>query len=304
LQHLGIAESVPAQLPDALWTMLEQVALGEAIEWRPRNNPGTLGCTRYEASRGGFLLLMREVSDKQAALVQTLNRERFASTSRLIASVAHDVRSSVASIVYGADFLEERATSMAVDTLHETVRDICDATRRMSLTVDALLDYARLGPAIAVPVSLREVLSRAQGLLRSSFCDGAHRLRVVLASQADWVRGNPVIVEQILVNVLLSAVECADGPGLVTVTSERLSDATVGPPGQWVLVRVCIDGANSAERALSHLASSPIARGQGVSLALTDARDAIEGYGGSFDCERTHTGACFVLSLPRSEGPR
>ncbi len=74
-------------------------------------------------------------------------------------------------------------------TLRETVQEICDASRRLQLTVDGLLDYARLGPTIAVPVSLREVMNRAQGLLRSFYRSGSHRLRVGIAPEADWVRG-------------------------------------------------------------------------------------------------------------------
>ena len=73
--------------------------------------------------------------------------------------------------------------------------------------------------AIAVPVSLCEVMNRAQGLLRSFYRSGSHRLRVEIAPEADWVRGNPIVIEQIFVNLLINAAECSNDSRLVVVSS-------------------------------------------------------------------------------------
>ena len=305
LLRLGIVDRVPAPLPRPLWGSLERAGIGDAIAFRALGaDEALLDCARYPVSDGGFLLLMREVSDGRRSHVRDRQSPGapFASTGRLIASVAHDVRSSVASIVYGADFLEERGASIAEHTMRETIQDICDASRRLSLTVDALLDYARLGPAILVPVSLRETLCRAQGLLRSYLPDGARRVRLELSREADWLRGNPVVIEQVLVTLLLSALDCSEPGCSVSVSSEAIADEEQRPVPR-VLVRVTSRGAGSAERARLLLAAGSDEPG-GLALALADARLAIEEHGGSFACEGSDAGACFVASLPRSEGPR
>jgi K+-sensing histidine kinase KdpD len=131
---------------------------------------------------------------------------------RLIVGIANQVRSSVASIVYSADVLHAGALSMPEHRLLATVHDISAASRQLQLTVDGLLDYANLGPAIAVPIALRELLNRVQGLLRSLYRDEAHRLNVVVGAGAEWVRGNPVMVEQQVLDMCLRTAAYADGP--------------------------------------------------------------------------------------------
>lgn len=307
LQRLGVLESAPGQLPDELWRLLELAPAGEAVEWRPpKAQRSLLGCTRYIVPQRGCLLLMREVSDKRLALSQRLRRQRLESTGRLVASIAHDIRSSVASIVYSADYLSVSSAVLKQQELGETVQEISDASRRLQLTVDGLLDYARLGPSISVPVSLREVLNRAQGLLRSLYRDGAHRLRVELSGEAEWVRGNPITIEQIFVNLLLNAAESSSSARRVTVTS--CLDEAAAVPGRPEPRRVCIrvsdDGPGISEAVRTSIFEPFFTtKPQGTGLGLTSAREAAESLEGRLELEPVEYGACFAVYLPWSEAP-
>jgi signal transduction histidine kinase len=206
---------------------------------------------------------------------------------RLIASLAHEIRSSVTSIVCSADFLEVSGTSMSEQSWRESVHDICDAGRRLQLTVDGLLDFARLGPTISVPVSLRDVLSRAHGLLRALYREGAHQLDAQLSPEAAWVRGNPIVIEQIFVNLLLGVVQCGPGARAVTVRSSLAEPADGGE--RHVVVRVMADGAPQELRS---------------TLIEPATREAAERQDGALVLEDTSLGLAFALRLPRSEGPR
>lgn len=244
-------------------------------------------------------------SELRQRIAESFHRQHFEATGRLLASVAHDVRSAAASIVYSADFLDERGDSVREDVLRAMARDIGEASRRLLLTVDSLLDYARLGPSISVPVSLREVFGRAQGLLRSLYRDGAHSLRIEIAVGAEWVRGNPVVIEQIFVNLLLSAAECVDAASLVTISSRSAASMTLDSPG-WVEVRVRCAGAELGEQLMAD-GTLPGATGReplDLKLALADAEAAASSQGGRLAFEPTPFGVAFVLLLPRSEGPR
>src|SRR5688572_23213790 len=75
MQRLSVCPSLPGSLPSDLWRQLEEVAPGQAIEWRPPERPQwVLGCSRY--------------------------------------------RSSLSSIVYGADFLELAGDELTRAVLH------------------------------------------------------------------------------------------------------------------------------------------------------------------------------------------
>jgi K+-sensing histidine kinase KdpD len=206
---------------------------------------------------------------------------------RLIASIAHDIRSSVASIVYSADFLEVSGTELSDETWRESVHDICDASRRLQLTVDGLLDFARLGPTISVPVSLRDVVGRAHGLLRALYRSGTPPVEVQLAPEAAWVRGNPLVIEQLFLNLLHALAECAPAASEVTVSSSATDSGTE----RQVMVRVAADGSFAPERLHR-------------SLAERNVREAAASQEGQLLVEATSRGVALALWLPRSEGPR
>ncbi len=294
---------IPGPLPADLWKLLDGVPAGEAVEWRAPDAGGCLlGCTRFAVGGGGFLLLMRELSEERIELSKRLRSQRMESTGRLVASIAHDIRSSVASNVYSADFLDVSGETVQAETLRETVQEICDASRRLQLTVDGLLDYARLGPTISVPVSLREVLNRAQSLLRSFYTDGPHRMHCAISPETSWVKGNPIVVEQIFVNLLLNAAQCSDEPRRVVVSS-CLGSA----PGQ-VVPSICIRVADDGPGIAGHLRKSIFdpffsTKTGGTGLGLTSAREAAENLDGALILEPSERGACFAVFLPRSEKP-
>jgi signal transduction histidine kinase len=306
LKRLSILDRVPAPLPVELWRLLERTPAGEAVEWRPpRARASVLGCTRYAAAGGAYVLLMREVSDKHHLLSERLHRQRLESTGQLVASIAHDIRSSVASIVYSADFLEASGNAVTPDRLAETLHDIGAASRCLQLTVDGLLDYARLGPSISVPVSVRGVLSRAQGLLRSYYRDGAHRVRVDVAPEAEWVRGNPIIIEQIFVNLLVNAAEAAPSPRSVVVTAFPVETTfSHSESANRICIRVWDDGPG-VPRSVRDLVFQPFftTKEHGSGLGLTIAREAAENLEGELVLGDGDQGACFTLYLPRSEAP-
>lgn len=225
-----------------------------------------------------------------------LHRLSRASASRLIASVAYDVLGSVASIVYSADFLDDRGRDLQIDTLRETVREIHDTSRRLQLTVDGLLDYAELGPAISVPVSLLETLHHAHGVLRSLARDGALRLRIDLGKDAAFTRGNPIIVEQVFVNLLLACAKLGGPTSLVHVRSTA--------PSRPGVVQVQLSSGRRGGAAPDNERAGVYAASLLSRSLLLDARMAAERQGGRLVFEDRGSTCVFTVELPRSEGTR
>lgn len=289
------------RVPNELWHALEEVPTGQAIEWRPSTaTVAVLECCRYRAAEA-WLIVLREVSKQHVALSRQLHRQRLELTGRLVASIAHELRNSVSSIVYSADLLRVR-DALPKGAFEETVGEIMEASRRLQATVDGLLDYARLGPTVSVPVSLREVLTRAQGFLRSFFRGGSHTLRVSIAPEAEWVRGNSIVVEQVFVNLLLNAAEASEKPVTVQVVSSEDAHPTTGE--RMVCVRVRDDGPGVPEE-MRHRIFEPFVttRARGTGLGLTNSREALESLGGAIVLEPSSVGATFAVYLPRGMDP-
>lgn len=73
LRRVKVLDALPGALPRELWAQLERVKAGEAVEWRPpADGQNILGCTRYHVG-DRYLLLMKEVSHKHAALSRRLH---------------------------------------------------------------------------------------------------------------------------------------------------------------------------------------------------------------------------------------
>lgn len=307
LRQVAIVEQ-PRSLPVDLWRMLERAPTGEAIEWRPPSAPhSVLGCTRYAAGHDAYLLLMREVSAKHIAQSERLRRQGLDSTERLVASIAHDIRSSVASVVYSAGFLQVSGADIEPTALSETVKDLSKASATLQFTVDALLDFARLGPNVSVPVPLREVIHRALASVSAHYEGGGHRLRMDFAPRAEWVRGNPLVLEQIFVNLLLNAIETSTEPRCVIVTA-----FPVVPPARrradspfYVCVRVWDDGPGIPEDMRKYVFDPFFStKHGGAGLGLAIAQQAAESLDGTLELTDDASGTCFSVCLPGCEEPQ
>jgi signal transduction histidine kinase len=303
MQRLSIGGLLPCPLPRDLWRKLQGAALGEAIEWRPtQRSEYVLGCSRY-STKAGYFVLMREVSDKLDALTSQLESRHLEAMARLIAGIAHDLRSSVASIVYDADFLELAGAEMRRETLSLTLKDLALASRRLQLSVDSLLDHAQLGPSVSIPVSLTRVLQRAQGLLRSLYGDRAPRLHIHVGAEAEWVRGNPLTMEQLFANVLSRVAESVALPSNVRISADlELAAAPCSSRTSNVRVQIWNDGTGvPAELADQSLEPFITSRQRAPGPVQTDAKVGAEAMNARLFLEPLSPGVCLTVVFPRNE---
>jgi signal transduction histidine kinase len=290
--QLGIVPpNLPHPLPPSLRRTLAEVGFGEATEWRPADGSGCLGCTRYPLGDDHVLLLMREVSAKQAALSLRLHQQRMAATGRLVATIAHDLRVPLASIIYNADVASSRRT-----TSPELALEIVDAIRsgaeQLRATIDGLLDFARLGPPLATDVSLQRALDRVLAFMRPVFREHGHQVTCAIEPQRLAVCGNPLTVEHILMNILLNASEASTSPLAIRVTAEPDRRG-------FVQIRIHDDGPGVPltlrERIFDAFFTT---KPHGTGLGLTMAREAAVDLGGDLALIGGGAGALFEVRLP------
>ncbi|HEX7603262.1 MAG TPA: ATP-binding protein, partial [Polyangiaceae bacterium] len=279
LRRLEIPSTIPAQLPESLWGQLATTPMGEATQWRPPSatTDACLGCTRYALGGSHVLLFMREVSEKQLALVQRLHQQRLEATGRLVASIAHDLRAPLASIVFNSEVLTRGTAQLEPHVLLEILGEIGAASKRLRRAIDGLLDFARLGPPVVSNVGVREVIDRATGLLRSAVRDGGHEVRVEVDDDAMWARGNPLVIEQIIVNLIVNAIEGTHGPTRIAIAARGLPDTSY----ERIEIAVIDDGpgipSELRERIFEPFFTT---KPNGSGLGLTTAREAANDLGG------------------------
>jgi signal transduction histidine kinase len=290
--------SSPYHLPAPFWLEASSSPFGEAIEWSPSAEAGSprLGLTSYPVGSTHTLLIMREISEKQLDLSRRLNQHRLSAIGRVAATVVHDLRAALSGVTYNADVLATATRPIPTDVEREIVSSIQHGAERLGETIDALLDFARLGPPRPVDVSLQQVVERSFSLLRPQFREGRHRTTSTLNPAAAWARGNPLAIENILVNVLLNAIDASGGPAEIHVATAPCAPREDGPPR--VAIQVCDDGPGiPAERAARIFEPFFTTRPEGTGLGLTLARESAMDLGGDLVLVPSERGACFEIQL-------
>lgn len=155
---------------------------------------------------------------------QVVQAARLASVGTLAAGIAHEVGNPLGAIVAFADVARNRARREGADTeLLDSIRAEADRIDRL---VRSLLDFARHKDQEARPQHVHEVVARVRELLERQ-----GRLERVRVTWPDpHAELTPVVIEpgrleQVLVNLMLNALDALDGEPdpriVVSVHAER-----------------------------------------------------------------------------------
>ncbi len=221
----------------------------------------------------------------------------------LLSSISHDLRTPLATIVGSASTLVERNHVLRTKDRLELSRAIHDEALRMSNLVGNILDMARLDSGMAqlnrqwVPLDeiIGSVLTRLHKRLEG------RSVVVKLPPGSPLVHVDPVMIEQLLVNLLENAARYTPEGSPIEITAEfgpfsvSISVADRGPgipKGQENLLFEKFYRLQG-ERAQS-----------GVGLGLTICRAIVEAHGGHIYAKnRASGGALFSFVLPFNQAP-
>lgn len=233
--------------------------------------------------------LRRTLADRDRMASQLLRTERLAAVGRLSAGLAHEIRNPLASIhgaaeVLGDDFPAGHPKSRLAGILR-------DESRRLNEVLTRFLTFARGAPAVAAPLDLAAEARAVVDLARQQ--PGAATLTVVATGPVPRALGNREQVRQVLLNLTLNALAAAGPSGRIELGLDADDDT--------VRCRVRDDGPGFSDEAAANFGTpffSTTAGGTGLGLA-TSLR-LIEDLGGTLTLDRTVTGGCVELRLPRA----
>jgi signal transduction histidine kinase len=143
--------------------------------------------------------------DAQGQLVRA---EKLASVGRLAAGIAHEVGNPLGALGTYIDVLQRRGAGS--DVVEGARREL----ERIDRIVRSLLDYARPRDDSLQPVELASVVRGAFELLQAQGALKGVTPRLDVGPDVPRVRGRAHVLEQVIVNLMLNAVDAAPG-GLV-----------------------------------------------------------------------------------------
>ena len=234
--------------------------------------------------------------DAEADLARTL---RLATVAELTASIAHEINQPLAAIVANASacarFLARGPAALpnareAADCI------VSDATRAGEVTrrIRALL---RKEAPRHVVLEINRIVDDVIDLLRATLDRQRVAIRTDLTDSLPPIMGDPVQLQQVLVNLITNAAEAmretVGRPRIVTIRSRLGEDETV-------VVSVEDTGSGLDPQTLDRIFDSfYTTKAEGIGVGLSISRSIIEAHGGQLSAAPApQHGACFSFTVP------
>ncbi len=245
--------------------------------------------------------------DKQRLEDELIQAKRMESIGRLAGGVAHDFNNLLTVINGYSQML--LAKLRADDPMREDVEEIHIAGERAAELTQRLLAFSRKQVLQLKPVSLREMVTGIQGMLRRLLREDIE-LVVDVANDAGLVMADRGQLEQVLINLVVNARDAIKGAGRITVAVRVVQAGDL--PGSVLLdttpvwyaeMTVADTGEGMDKETLANIFEPFFTTkdvGKGTGLGLSMVHGVVKQTGGSIVAEsEPGKGTIFRMYLPR-----
>ncbi len=235
----------------------------------------------------------RALSELRAAQDVLVQAEHQAAMGFLTAGLAHEIRNPLGSIRCAAELLaSQQQDEGSVRVAGILVRE----TERLDEVLTRFLRFAGSEPSGTEPVDLSELADEVVTLVSAEASHRGLEVTHVRCSATPSTRLDAAGLRQVLVNLVLNAMQVQDRGGVVRVSS-GLDDGG-GPRPLFLTVEDGGPGIPADQRgAIFHPYYTTRPGGTGIGLAVT--RGAVSAHDGTIDVEDSALGgARFVVRLP------
>jgi C4-dicarboxylate-specific signal transduction histidine kinase len=219
----------------------------------------------------------------------------------LSAALVHQLNQPLAAVLANAQAGRRRLAGApgAQGVLGEIFDDIVEASQRAVTVIQRMRALFLRRDTQRLPVDLNAVARDALALARSSLAEHGVRLALGLEPRAVPLRGDPVQLQQVVLNLILNA---CDAMASNRAGARRLSVATVAGPGPQASLTVTDNGSGIASGLLERIFDSFFTtKPQGLGLGLSVSREIVAAHGGRIEAvNRAEGGAVFRITLPIS----
>lgn len=162
---------------------------------------------------------MKELKETQ---IQLINSEKMASLGQLVAGVAHEINTPVASIKSNNGIVAKLLGSIEDTDLKEMLTDINEidkeAVNRISNIVTSLKKFVRLDEAELQEANINKELDLTLELIRH---ETKNRIEIIKNyGEIPAIKCFPNMLNQVFTNILINACQAIDGKGTITITTE------------------------------------------------------------------------------------
>jgi two-component system, cell cycle sensor histidine kinase and response regulator CckA len=259
-----------------------------------------------------YVAVKRDITHSLELEAQLLQSQKLESIGRLAGGVAHDFNNLLSVIMGYTEFAMRRVA--AGDPVWQDLEEVRRAGARAAALTRQLLVFSRQQELRLVPLSLNQVVSGVEKMLRRIVGEDIHFVQV-LASDLGVARAAPGQIELVLMNLVVNARDAMPAGGELHIeTANAVIDAgspLVGQgiaPGDYVKLFVADTGIGMDAQTRGRIFEPFFTTkgiGKGTGLGLLMAHGIIKQSGGGITVEsEPGRGTLFELYLPRDADAR
>ena len=232
--------------------------------------------------------------------VELAHANRVTTMGQLTASIAHEVNQPIAAAVTNAQvalrWLGRRPPDL--EEVREALDCIVRDGNRAGDVIARIRALIKKAPARKDSLDVNEAIREVIALTRGEAVKNGVSVQTQLASGLPSVQGDRVQLQQVLLNLIMNAIEAMSG---VSEGARELRISTGEPESGGVVVAVCDSGPGLAPEAFSRLFEAfHTTKSSGMGMGLSICRSIIEAHGGRLWASANEPrGAVFQFILPR-----
>ena len=234
---------------------------------------------------------LQEAQDKLAHVT------RRQAMGELAAAIAHEVNQPLTAIVTNANFSlgQLKGSTANLDELRTAITEIVNDATRASAVISRIRGLLAKGSPRRMKLDINKVIQEVITLLRNELTRNRVSLRTDFASNLPCVSGDPVQLQQVLINLVVNAIEAmrlyTDRTRELRIRSAKNADG--------ILVQVQ-DSGPGIKPELEDGIFEPFftTKAEGIGMGLAISRSIIESHGGQLSLVSASQGTLFQFILP------
>ena len=240
--------------------------------------------------------MLDTIESKQQQLVQS---EKLAAIGKVTAGIAHEINNPLNNINLTAEVLLEDIENMTPEEKKEFIKDILVQTERARDIVHHLLQFSRMKKARArEKVDLAELLENTFSFLKNELKITHTKVHATFKKGIAFVYGNPNQLQQVLVNIILNAIQAMGEGGNLEV------DLETDHKNKKAVLTVTDNGPGIPRDVLEHILEPfYTTKKDGTGLGLSVSYGIIKDHKGDIRIESQEgKGTKVIIELPLLEG--
>lgn len=237
--------------------------------------------------------ILRDLTDIKLQEEQIQRSERLATIGHMAAGVAHEVGNPLASISSLVQLVQRKSDD---EFVQQQLKKVRDHIQRITKIVRDLVDFSRPAGADASPTQVNDIIESAIGLLKHDARCRDVAFELDLQSSLPKIYCIPDKIHQVLVNMLLNAVDAMNG-----ISEPRVVICT-GRQNGSIYIRIEDNGKGIPEDERDKIFQPFYTTkevGEGTGLGLSVSHGIISKLGGSINLDsEVGQGSTFTINLP------